>query len=318
MPRIEKTEAKRGAIIAFTLLVSFVLAGCTTDPSPRTYLDWNVSESRAAAPDEAPPVARHASWPGATYYTVVVRPHDNVDTIASRYDVAESAVRRMNNIGARDSIHAGDVLRIPPGSERTRETVLREADSRKIYAQPRDTDYVEEHHLSPPPAPVRTAHAVPAPRIAPHVSDSVPDEEQASYEPPSGDMRFVWPVSGHVISSFGASSSGERNDGINIAASEGAPVRAAAAGTVTYAGNELRQYGNLIIIKHAGGYITVYAHEASIGVSKGDRVAQGQTIGTAGATGGVVRPEVHFEVRYQTKPVNPRPLLFETVARASS
>ena len=114
------------------------------------------------------------------------------------------------------------------------------------------------------------------------------------------------------------STSGERNDGINIAASEGAPVRAAAAGTVTYAGNELRQYGNLIIIKHSDGYITVYAHEASIGVNKGDQVSQGQVIGTAGATGGIDQPGVHFEVRYQTKPVNPRPLLSETVARASS
>jgi murein DD-endopeptidase MepM/ murein hydrolase activator NlpD len=321
MPRIEKTEAKRGAMIALAMLVSFLLAACSTDPSPRTYLDWH-TEGGAYHPiamhERAPPPEAHRSnWPSATYYTVVVRPHDSVSTVASRYDVPESSVRRMNNIGAHDSVHAGDVLRIPPGSERTRETVLREADSRKIYAQPRDTDYVEEHPLSAPiapPVPVRAAHAVPTPRIAPRV----PDEEQASYEA-SGDMRFVWPVSGgHVISNYGASANGERNDGINIAASEGASIRAAAAGTVTYAGNELRQYGNLIIIKHADGYITVYAHEASIRVNKGDQVSQGQVIGTAGATGGVQQPEVHFEVRYQTKPVNPRPLLSETVARASS
>jgi murein DD-endopeptidase MepM/ murein hydrolase activator NlpD len=306
--RIEKIDVMRGAAIA--LFAAFALSACATDPSPHTYLDWPVSE-HATPPRESAPGEQHANWPSATYYTVVVRPHDSVADIAARYDVREAAVRRMNNIGPHDSVHAGDVLRIPPGPNSTRETVLREADSQRIYAEPRDTDYVEEHPLSAP-APVRVAHAVPAPRAP------VAQAEDASFEPPSGSVRFIWPVAGHVASGFGATSSGERNDGINIAASEGAPVRAAAAGTVTYAGNELRQYGNLIIIKHADGYITVYAHEASIGVKKGDQVAQGQTIGTAGSTGGADSPELHFEVRYQTRPVNPRPLLSQTVARASS
>jgi murein DD-endopeptidase MepM/ murein hydrolase activator NlpD len=313
MPRIEKTEAGRGAAIALAMLVSFLLAGCADDPSPQTYLDWHVRDRHAVALREAPRVERRSDWPNATYYTVVVRPHDTVASVAARYDVPTSSVRRMNHIGAYDSIRAGDVLRIPPGSARTRETVLREADSRRIYARPHDTDYVEEHPLSAPAAaPVRVA------RVAPHAIAPPPQVEDTSYEPPSGDVRFVWPVSGRIVSSFGGSADGQRNDGINISASEGEPVRAAAAGTVTYAGNELRQYGNLVIIKHADGYITVYAHEASIGVKKGDLVAQGQQIGTAGATGGVNRPELHFEVRYDTKPVNPRPLLSQTVARASS
>lgn len=320
MPRIEKTEAKRGAIIAVLLFASFVLSACSTDPSPRTYLDWNLeSHQQVAARESAPPVSHHANWPDATYYTVVVRPNDNAGTVAARYDVSESAVRRMNNIGPHDAVHAGDVLRIPPGSGRTREIVLSEASSAKIYAQPRDADYVEEHPLAAPiaaPAPVRAPHPV-VPRVA--ATPRAPEDQQVSYEPPpSGDTHFIWPVAGHVISGFGVSANGERNDGVNIATAEGAPVRAVAAGTVTYAGNELRQYGNLIIIKHSNGYITVYAHEASIGVKKGDQVNQGQVIGAAGATGGVEQPELHFEVRYNTKPVNPRPLLSETVARASS
>lgn len=318
MPRIEKTEAKRGAIVALILFASSVLAGCTTDPSPRTYLDWNVRDERAVAAREAPAPTHRANWPGATYYTVVARPNDTVARVAARYDVSESSVRRLNDIGPHDPIHAGDVLRIPPGPGSTRESVLREVGSPRIYAQPHDADYVEEHPLAPPSAsaaPVRVARAAPAPHIV-----AVPSHvEDTSSEPPSGDMHFVWPVSGgHVVSGFGTSADGQRNDGMDIAASEGAPVRAAAAGTVTYAGNELRQYGNLVIIKHADGYITVYAHQASIGVKKGDQVAQGQTIGTAGTTGGAVQPGVHFEVRYDTKPVNPRPLLSETVARASS
>jgi murein DD-endopeptidase MepM/ murein hydrolase activator NlpD len=318
MPRIAKTEAKRGATIALAMLASFVLSACADNPSPQTYLDWHVRDHRVAALRETSHVAHPSDWPAATYYTVVVRPHDTVESVAARYDVPTSSVRRMNHIARRDRIHAGDLLRIPPGSERTREIVLREADSRHIYAEPHDADYVEEHPLSAPvAAPVRgtrIARVAPAPRAAAPAQHA----EDASYEPPSGDVRFVWPVSGHVVSSFGVSADGQRNDGINIAAAEGEPVRAAATGTVTYAGNELREYGNLIIIKHADGYITVYAHEASIGVKKGEQVAQGQQIGTAGATGGVDRPELHFEVRYDTKPVNPRPLLSQTVARASS
>lgn len=322
MPRIEKTETKFAALAAVILFASIALSACTTDPSPRTHLDWGLDQHeyhQAAARETAPPLAPHrANWPGATYYTVVVRPNDSVISVASRYDVSEFAVRRINNIGPHDSIHAGDVLRIPPGSDRTRELVLSEVSNPKIYATPRDTDYVEEHPLAAPiAAPSAPAH-IPHP-AAPHVAPAPRvEEEQASYEPPSSDVHFAWPVSGHVISGFGATASGERNDGINIAASEGTPVHAAAAGVVTYAGNELRQYGNLIIIKHSDGYITVYAHEASIGVKKGDSVSQGQVIGTAGSTGGVAQSELHFEVRYQTKPVNPRPLLSETVARASS
>lgn len=312
MPRIEKFETLRTATGAALLFTTLALSACTTDPSPRTYLDWNLESHHQIAARETAPVHR-TNWPGATYYTVVVRPNDSVISVATRYDVSEFAVRRMNNIGPHDAIHAGDVLRIPPGSDRTRELVLSEVSSPKIYATPRDADYVEEHPLAAP-SPARVARAAPQHVAAPAVRK---EEDQVSYAPPSGDTRFAWPLSGHVISSFGTNN-GERNDGIDIAAGEGAPVHAAAAGIVTYAGNELRQYGNLIIIKHSDSYITVYAHEASIGVKKGDSVSQGQVIGTAGSTGGVAQTELHFEVRYQTKPVNPRPLLSETVARASS
>jgi murein DD-endopeptidase MepM/ murein hydrolase activator NlpD len=316
--RIEKTDVMRGAIIAFAILASSVLSGCADDPSPHTYLDWNTAQR------EVHPVAAHErNWPSATYYTVVVRPRDTVGSVAARYDVSESSVRRLNEIGPHNSIHAGDVLRIPPGPGSTRESVLHEVESPRIYAEPHDADYVEEHQLSPAVAsatPVRVAHVAPHTVIAPHVAIApapVSHPVEAAFVP-SGAMHFIWPVEGHVASGFGATTSGERNDGINIAASEGAPVRAAAAGTVTYAGNELRQYGNLVIIKHADGYITVYANEQSIGVTKGQQVAQGEVIGTAGSAGGADQAELHFEVRYQTRPVNPRALLSEAVARASS
>lgn len=300
MKRIERIDAVRGAMIALGVLVSSFLSGCASEPGPHTYLSWNVQE----------PAPQH--WPAPTYVTVVVRPHDTVQSVATRYDVPESSVRHLNSIGPSDSIHAGDVLRIPPRSERTREAVVHEVDSQRIYAQPHDTDYVNERVTTQPLKPVTVARNDASPRVAPIAHD----EDVA--ETSSSAMHFAWPVEGHVLSPYGSTSNGERNDGINISANEGAPVRAAADGTVTYVGNEFHAYGNIVIIKHTGGYITVYAHERSIGVAKGQQVSRGQVIGTAGRTGGVEQPEVHFEVRYQTRPVNPGPLLSQTIARASS
>jgi murein DD-endopeptidase MepM/ murein hydrolase activator NlpD len=121
--------------------------------------------------------------------------------------------------------------------------------------------------------------------------------------------EFRWPVSGRILSPFGGTTGGERNDGINIAATQGEPVHASASGTVTYCGNELKGYGNLVLIRHDGGYVTAYAHTDSILVGRGDRVAAGQVIATAGATGDVAVPQLHFEIRHGVRPVDPRSLL---------
>jgi murein DD-endopeptidase MepM/ murein hydrolase activator NlpD len=164
------------------------------------------------------------------------------------------------------------------------------------------------------------AYAVPAPKPRPIYSAPLsepvykaPNTRTASYQPAakdSGDApAFVWPVSGNVISNFGAVSSGERNDGINIASEAGTPIHAAAAGTVTYSGNELKDYGNLALIKHDGGYVTAYAHADKLIVNRGDYVTKGQVIGYVGSTGDVSAPQLHFEIRHDTQPVNPRPLL---------
>jgi len=125
----------------------------------------------------------------------------------------------------------------------------------------------------------------------------------------TGTLRFVWPVQGRIIADFGTNANGERNDGINIATALGAPIHAAASGTVTYAGNELKGYGNLILIRHDDGYVTAYAHAEKMLVTRNDSVAQGQVIGYAGDTGDVTSPQLHFEIRHGVEPVNPRPLL---------
>jgi murein DD-endopeptidase MepM/ murein hydrolase activator NlpD len=131
----------------------------------------------------------------------------------------------------------------------------------------------------------------------------------------AGRGRFVWPVRGQVLSGFGPRGPGQRNDGLNIAAPVGESVRAAATGEVVYAGDQVPGFGKLVLLKHADGWVTAYAHLSDIGVKMRERVTQGQEIGKSGQTGSVTQPQLHFEVRHapspqdRARPVDPLPLL---------
>ena len=153
-----------------------------------------------------------------------------------------------------------------------------------------------------------SAPPVPTPRPAYGVASN-PRPQQASYRPatpaPVGNASFAWPVNGEVISGFGVARNGERNDGINIAARQNTPIRAAAGGSVSYSG-ALNGYGNLLLVKHSNGYVTAYAHADRLLVSQGDYVAKGQVIGYVGRTGDVASPQLHFEIRSGTTPVDPQ------------
>ena len=115
-----------------------------------------------------------------------------------------------------------------------------------------------------------------------------------------------WPLRGRVLASYGVAADGTHNDGINIAASRGTPIEAVESGIVAYAGNELRGYGNLVLVKHANGWISAYAHCDELLVKKGDPVYRGKVIAKVGATGGVSEPQLHFELRQGKRPVDPR------------
>lgn len=131
--------------------------------------------------------------------------------------------------------------------------------------------------------------------------------QTASIDPEEtvGGPMFRWPVRGRVISEFGSKPGGARNDGINLAVPEGTPVKAAGDGSVIYAGNELQGFGNLVLIRHADGWVSAYAHNSEIMVKRGDEVQRGQVISKAGATGNVTQPQVHFELRQGNRPVDP-------------
>ncbi|MCP8939343.1 M23 family metallopeptidase [Alsobacter sp. SYSU M60028] len=120
--------------------------------------------------------------------------------------------------------------------------------------------------------------------------------------------EFRWPAKGRVITGFGNKGGGS-NDGINIALPEGTPVKAAEGGVVAYAGNELKGYGNLVLIRHPDGWVTAYAHNGDIKVKRGDTVTRGQTIASSGQSGNVSSPQLHFEIRKGSTPVDPMPHL---------
>jgi len=187
-------------------------------------------------------------------------------------------------------------------------------------APPRGTSAgVNATALAPPPQsgaptpiyqpPPQQTPAPPKPQAAPP-----PPQQQAMVVPapaPSSGSgpHFIRPLSGETIAGFGASTSGQTNDGINIAAPAGTAVHAADSGTVIYTGNELAAFGNLVLIRHAGGWVTAYGHLAKIDVVKGSTVVQGQPIGTVGQTGSAPTPQLHFEIRQGAKPVDPAPFL---------
>jgi murein DD-endopeptidase MepM/ murein hydrolase activator NlpD len=139
-----------------------------------------------------------------------------------------------------------------------------------------------------------------------------PAVPQASAGNADAADAFRWPVRGRVISGFGRKPNGERNDGINLAVPEGTAVKAAEDGTVIYAGNELKSYGNLVLIRHANGWVSAYAHNSALKVKRGAQVRRGEIIALSGMSGGVTTPQVHFELRHDASPVDPLQHLSES------
>ncbi|RAI26297.1 hypothetical protein CH338_30840 [Rhodoplanes elegans] len=137
------------------------------------------------------------------------------------------------------------------------------------------------------------------------VADPPADDDR---EARNGALSFRWPVKGRVIAGFGKTN-GQQNDGINLAVPEGTAVRAAEDGIVAYAGSELKGYGNLVLIRHANGFVTAYAHNSELMVKRNDQVRRGQVIAKSGQTGSVSAPQLHFEIRKGSAPVDPVPHL---------
>lgn len=216
----------------------------------------------------------------------VVSRGDTLYALARQYRINPHALARANGLKPPYTIHSGQKLILP--SPLTRPAARPVA---KPGVRGGETGLTKTAKSSLP----RARRKLPLPDVP---------------QPPAASSRgFIWPVKGRVVSSFGAKAKGLRNDGINIAAQKGAPVKAAEKGVVAYAGNELRGFGNLLLIKHAGGWVTAYAHNDTLLVKRGQSVGKGQRIATVGSTGSVKIPQLHFEMRRGRTPRDPRKYL---------
>ncbi len=227
-------------------------------------------------------VGQVLSLPAKQYHTV--QRGDTLYSISRQYNVDITSLSRVNNLQTPYSLNVGDRLVLP-------------ASVGNVPAASYST--AQSSASSASSAAVKTAYT-------PAKSAPVTDSYVA---PKARKTKFDWPVKGTIISGYGNLGSGRKNDGINIKAALGTNVKAADSGTVAYAGNELKGFGNLILIKHSDGWITAYAHNDRLFVKKGQKVSRGEKIATVGSTGSVTTPQLHFEVRSGKKAVNPRPYL---------
>jgi murein DD-endopeptidase MepM/ murein hydrolase activator NlpD len=215
---------------------------------------------------------------------------DTVTGIARLYGVSAAQLAQLNNLSAPYALREGQSLRLP-------ETYHKRLDSTPVTAQAVVKPAASPHRTNAMakkqkngllPAETRTQRTASKTTVAPPVRG-----------------EFVWPVRGKVISTYGEKPGHLYNDGINIAAPKGAPVVAASDGTVAYVGNDLAGYGNLVLIRHANGIVTAYAHMNGMNVARGQAVRKGQAIGTVGSTGTVASSQLHFEVRRGMNSIDP-------------
>ena len=270
----------------------------------------------------APPSAPIAEAPtlmanGGTY---VVQSGDTLFGIARRNGTTVGNLVAVNSLASPESIRIGQTLRLD-GSAQPQTTVATLGAPEKPLGQLRvSSDGTPAPASTGPqinlPAPADVALNAPQPPAMPSIPVGGQDAsvtqtaataaiDDAADVASADGKSFRWPVRGRIISGFGTKPNGERNDGINLAVPEGTSVKAVEVGSVIYAGNELEGYGNLVLVRHADGWVSAYAHNKEILVKRGDQVRRGQTVGYAGMTGSVTSPQVHFELRKGAKPVNP-------------
>lgn len=249
------------------------------------------------APTPAPvqQVARRVATPAAGQH--VVEPKETLYSVSRRFNVYVKDLAAINNLPMTTGLQIGQRLTIPgPGYVRP---VVQTAVGGPLTpaAQPKQVAKPQQVAKVVPMQP-QSQVAVAKPAPAQNIS-------QLTTPPRRASSQFRWPVRGRLISRFGPRSDGSRNDGVNISVPAGTSVKAAENGVVAYSGSELKGYGNLVLIRHSGDWVTAYAHNSEILVERGATVKRGQIIAKAGKTGSVSKPQVHFEVRKGAKAVDP-------------
>lgn len=264
----------------------------------------------APAPTLAPvamaPAAKPVAAIAAPPSTHFVNHGDTLASIARKNHISSAELARANGLDPSAKLKLGTKLTVPGAKTAA---VAGPLPAAPVAAAP-VAGTLQPVAAAPAPATKMAAVAVPvqSARLAQATAnvDEKPAETPAkAAETTSALPTFRWPVRGKVVTSYGAKTNGKSNDGINLAVPEGTPVKAAEDGVVAYSGNELKGYGNLVLVRHSNGYVTAYAHASELLVKRGDSIKRGQVIAKSGQSGEVASPQLHFEIRKGSSPVDP-------------
>ena len=293
-----------------------VVGGCATTEDPYAIMQGFAPNTPRPFPNprpkpEAPayaqskPAVRTASSAG----DATVRRGDTVYALARRYARTPREIIDANALKPPYTLYPGQKLKLST----PRYHVVRQGETSYGISRHYNvelTELIRSNHISRPYT-LTVGQKLIIPSSGGAAAASAPTQRLAVVPPPPkrSSSHFAWPVEGRVISRFGPKRGGQHNDGINIAAPRGTPVRAAENGVVAYAGSDLKGFGNLLLIRHSGGWVTAYCHNDTLLVKRGDTVRRGQTIARVGSSGSVDSAQLHFEIRRGAKAVNPESYL---------
>jgi murein DD-endopeptidase MepM/ murein hydrolase activator NlpD len=301
---LETVSRRYGVPVAVIMQANGISSPSMVRPGQRLVIPRYRSGTTASLPPRAVAASPAPVGPPRTALVSpsgvhIVAPGETLNSIARLYGKPVMVLAKANNLPPDTMVRVGDRIVIP--------------EMRETARGPQPVPRVEAQAAPPAPAPaptpvasnIDTTHSarLASPTTPPPASDT--DNAVKVAEPAGSLPSFRWPVRGRVIAAFGPKPNGVQNDGINLAVPEGTPIKAAEDGVVAYAGSELKGYGNLVLVRHANGYVTAYAHASDITVKRGETVKRGQVIGHSGQTGNVTSPQLHFEIRKGATPVDP-------------
>jgi|GEM_PF-151729 len=245
-------------------------------------------------------ISTPATNPAKSGGNYTVASGDTLFSIGRKYGISPFTIADLNKLPHNKALALGQSLKIPAGTN-------------AAVAQT-DTPQENDANASSEPSSQVASADIPSKKTAPLALPTEPVAQAATPMDAGSNLALRWPLKGKVISGFGAKPNGLKNEGINIAVPEGTNIQAAEGGVVAYAGNELKGYGNLVLVRHAGGYVTAYAHASQLLVKRGDTVKRGDVIAKAGQTGAVQSPQLHFEVRKGATALDPNKFLTSSTA----
>jgi murein DD-endopeptidase MepM/ murein hydrolase activator NlpD len=291
----------------------------TAADKPKADTPAKAAQNKPATPAKPAVAKATPSAPAATRESTetehVVQPGETLGGIANRAGVPQGLIAEANGLAEPYTVQTGQALVIP--RPRTHAVADGETGFDIAYRYGVPWKSIALANSLNENDPLKTGQKLVIPTIikaVPAQVPSVPAPTQTAAPPTPAATTgttpsFQWPLHGKTLLGFTAPGSANSHNGIDLAATAGAPVKAAAAGKVVFAGEEPKLYGTLVVLEHGNGWHSAYGHLSSVSVKVGDRVAAGDVVGKAGQTGAAHQPALHFEIRKNNMPVDPSKLV---------